>query len=89
MDDEQQIREIVQIYFDSLYESDVEKVHAAFHPNAKVTGYLPTGLAEMTVEDFAAFVGAQPSAKAAGEPVFFRDYLPSPGWRDGSGATAG
>ena len=70
MDDEQQIREIVQIYFDSLYESDVEKVHAAFHPNAKVIGYLPTGLAEMTVEDFAAFVGAQPSAKAAGEPVF-------------------
>lgn len=35
-----------------------------------MTGYLPTGLAEMTVEDFAAFVGAQPSAKAAGGPVF-------------------
>ena len=38
--------------------------------NAKITGYLPTGLAEMSVQDFANFVGAQPSAKTAGELAY-------------------
>ena len=70
MDDADQILETVQVYFDSMFESDVDKVHAAFHPNAKITGYLPTGLAEMSVLDFAHFVGAQPSAKRAGESAY-------------------
>ncbi len=70
MDDAHKIRETVQVYFDSLFESDVDKVHAAFHPNAKITGYLPAGLAEMSVQDFAHFVGAQPSAKTAGESAY-------------------
>ena len=38
--------------------------------NAKITGYLPTGLAEMSVQDFANFVGAQPSAETAGESAY-------------------
>ena len=66
MSDEQAIRQTIQVYFDSMFEADPAKVHAAFHEAAKITGYTPGGLAQMTVAEFAGFVGAQPSAKAAG-----------------------
>ena len=68
MSDEQQIKETIQTYFDCMYESDAEKTHAAFHQNAKITGYLEDGLHEMSVAEFAEFVSSQqPSAKAKGE----------------------
>ena len=68
MSDEQQIKEIVQTYFDCMYESSAEKTHAALHPNAKITGYLEDGLHEMSVVEFAGFVSSQqPSAKEKGE----------------------
>jgi hypothetical protein len=68
MNDEQQIRQIIQTYFDCMHESSADKAHAAFHPNAKITGYLPNGLQQMSVDEFAAFVaGQQPSAKDKGE----------------------
>ena len=70
MNDEQQIRNTIQTYFDCMYESSAEKAHAAFHRNAKITGYLEDGLHEMTVSDFAGFVASQqPSAKKKGEPA--------------------
>ena len=70
MSDEQQIRATIQTYFDCMYESSADKTHAAFHPNAKITGYLQDGLHEMTVSDFAGFVaGQQPSAKEKGDPA--------------------
>jgi hypothetical protein len=66
--DEQQIKETVQTYFDCMYESSAEKTHAAFHPNAKITGYLEDGLHEMSVAEFAGLVSSQqPSAKEKGE----------------------
>lgn len=68
MSDEQQIKETVQTYFDCMYESSAEKTHAAFHPNAKITGYLEDGLHEMSVVEFAGLVSSQqPSAKEKGE----------------------
>ncbi|MDH3731563.1 MAG: nuclear transport factor 2 family protein [Acidimicrobiia bacterium] len=70
MSDEDEIRSTIQTYFECMYDSSAEKTHAAFHPNAKITGYLEDGLHEMTVEDFAAFVaGQQPSAREKGEPA--------------------
>jgi hypothetical protein len=70
MNNEQQIRETLQTYIDSMYESSAEKARVAFHPNAKVTGYLEDGLHEMTTEDFAGFVAAQqPSPKDKGETI--------------------
>jgi len=51
-----------------MYESSAEKTHAAFHPNAKITGYLEDGLHEMSVAEFAGLVSSQqPSAKEKGE----------------------
>jgi hypothetical protein len=68
MDDEKQIGNTIQTYFDSMYESSADKVRAAFHPNARITGYLEDGLHEMSVADFAAFVASQqPSPKEQGE----------------------
>ena len=69
MSDEQQIKDTIQTYFDCMYESSAKKTHAAFHPNAKITGYLEDGLHQMSVDDFAEFVTSQqPSAKEKGEP---------------------
>ena len=51
-----------------MYESSAEKTHAAFHPAAKITGYLEDGLHEMSVDDFATFVTSQqPSPKDKGD----------------------
>jgi hypothetical protein len=68
MGDEQAVAATIQIYFDAMYLSDEDKVHQAFHPNAKIIGYMGKNLLEQTVDEFANFVGAQsPSAKAKGE----------------------
>ena len=68
MSDEEQIRSTIQTYFDCMYESSGEKAHAAFHPDAKITGYLEDGLHQMSVKDFADFVASQePSPKQKGE----------------------
>jgi|TARA_B100000767_G_C19717691_1_gene515707 hypothetical protein len=71
MDDKQKIENVVQLYFDSMHESSPEKVREAFHPNAKITGFLKEDvLAERSVEDFAAMVGSvQPSPKEKGDEV--------------------
>jgi len=70
MSNEKQIEDTIQTYFDCMYESSAEKVHSAFHPNAKITGYLEDGLHEMTVSDFANFVESQlPSPKEKGESI--------------------
>ena len=71
MSDKEKIEAGVQLYFDSLYESSEEKVRAIFHDAAMVSGYLPDGLHEMTLEDFAGFVAAQqPSPKDKGDQEF-------------------
>ena len=68
MTDNQQITETIRTYFDCMYESSADKAHAAFHKNAKITGYLEGKLYEMSVDDFAKFVAShQPSAKEKGE----------------------
>jgi len=64
------IRNVIQAYFDAMFESDPGKVQAVFHPGAKITGYgRNESLKEMDVSTFADLVSAQqPSARAKGEP---------------------
>lgn len=65
---ETDIKNTIQTYFESMYESDPQKVHTAFHPSAKITGYMGDRLNEQTVESFADFVGGQkPSAAEKGD----------------------
>lgn len=70
MSDADEIRNTIQTYFDCMYESSAEKTHAAFHPAAKITGYLEGQLQQMSVDEFAGFVsGQQPSPREKGEPA--------------------
>jgi len=70
MSDEDDIRQTIQTYFDCMYESSAEKTHEAFHPNARITGYLEDGLHQMTVDEFAGFVASQqPSPSEQGAPA--------------------
>ncbi len=70
MSDEAQIRAVIQTYFDCMYDSSADKARAAFHPNARITGYLEGGLQQMSVEDFAGFVASQqPSPSEQEAPV--------------------
>jgi hypothetical protein len=72
MNDIEQIENVVQLYVDSMDESSPEKVKQAFHPNAKVVGYLHGDFMEMSVDDFAGFVASQqPSPQEKGENVVF------------------
>lgn len=69
MSDDEAIRQTIQTYFDCMYESSADKTREAFHPNARITGYLEDGLHEMSVDDFAGFVASQqPSPSAQGAP---------------------
>jgi hypothetical protein len=70
MTNEKQIEDVIQTYFDGMYQSSVQKTHSAFHANAKVTGYLEDGLHAMSVNDFASFVESQqPSPKEKGDTI--------------------
>ena len=70
MDDKTKIEACIQLYFDSLYESDAKKVRLSFHDAAMVSGYLPDGLHEMNLDDFASFVSSQqPSPKENNDEI--------------------
>ena len=70
MSDESQIRETIQTYFDCMYEASAEKTHAAFHENAKITGYMGGDLLQLSVTEFAGFVSSQqPSPAEQGLPA--------------------
>ena len=59
MNDKDQIEKVVQLYVDSMDESNPDKVKQAFHANAKVVGYLHGDFMEMSVDDFSSFVASQ------------------------------
>jgi len=70
MNDKTKIEACIQLYFDSLYESDAEKVRSSFHDAAMISGYLPDGLHEMNLDDFASFVSSQqPSPKENNDEI--------------------
>jgi hypothetical protein len=72
MNDIEQFENVVQLYIDSLDESNPDKVKETFHENAKVVGYLHGNFMEMSVDDFAGFVASQqPSPKEKSENVVF------------------
>ena len=71
MNNKEQIEACVQLYYEGCCESDAEKIRQSFDNNAMISGYLPDGLHEMTLEDFAGFVAAQqPSPKDKGDQEF-------------------
>ena len=66
--DKKEIEQTVQVYFDSMFESDIEKVNTAFHPNAMISGNFGGSFSEMNREDFGKFVASQqPTPKEKGD----------------------
>ncbi len=64
MMDKEMIEAGVELYYDSLHESSAEKVHEAFHANARITGYLHGDFMDMSVDQFADFVASQQPSPA-------------------------
>ena len=72
MNDREKIESVVQIYIDSMNESNPNKVREAFHVNGMIVGYLRDNFMEMSVDDFARTVESQnPSPKEHGKEVAF------------------
>ena len=63
--DDQAIRDVIEIYFDCMFESSAEKTHSAFHANAKITGVLGGTLQELSVSEFANLVASIDKARPA------------------------
>ena len=71
MDDNNNIENCINLYYEGCCESDPSKIKQAFDKNAMISGYLPDGLHEMNLEEFAGFVEAQkPSPKEKGDESF-------------------
>jgi hypothetical protein len=64
------ITEVIEDYFQGMYQSDGARLRRAFHANARIAGHgSDGGFNELTVEQFARFAEKQqPSAAAKGEP---------------------
>ena len=70
MNDQTLIKATIQTYFECMHESSSEKAKQAFHPDAKIVGYLDEELHIMSVTDFANFVESQqPSPKVNGDAI--------------------
>ncbi len=65
--DLQRIRETVQLYFDGMYHSDVEKLKKAFHASAALMGYYDGNLGHIPLENWLEMVAARPAPSKEGE----------------------
>ena len=71
MNNNQKIESCIDMYYEGCCESDPVKIKQAFDENAMISGYLPDGLHEMNLDEFAGFVEAQqPSPKEKGDEAF-------------------
>ena len=53
MSDIDQIKSCIDLYYEGCCESDSSKIKKAFDENAMISGYLPDGLHEMNLDEFA------------------------------------
>ena len=71
MSNKEQIETCINIYYEGCCESDPAKIKEAFDQNAMISGYLPDGLHEMNLDEFAGFVAdQQPSPREKGDEEF-------------------
>ena len=61
------IQPAIQNYFDGLYHSDLDKLKAAFHPQAQVIGHFQGSFGAMTLDQFLGVVGQTPAPSQSGE----------------------
>lgn len=69
MSERKAIEQVLRTYFESMHESNRDKVLATFHPKARIVGFSKDKLIDWSVDDFAGVVaGVQPSDAAKGKP---------------------
>jgi Putative lumazine-binding len=66
--DRSSIEALIADYFDGVYEGDVDKLAAVFHPSADLRGLENGELLVRTVPDWLDQMRKRPSAKAEGKP---------------------
>ncbi|HEY0939884.1 MAG TPA: nuclear transport factor 2 family protein [Steroidobacter sp.] len=66
--EEDDIRAVIQLYIDGAREGNVEKVKQAFHPQARMSGYLQGTLLIAGPEPFYEAVTNAPAPVKSGEP---------------------
>jgi hypothetical protein len=59
------IADVIQTYFDGLYEGDTEKLARAFHPIARLYSVGDGAVREMTRDEWLAIVASRPAPKAS------------------------
>jgi hypothetical protein len=64
---EQQLRSAVQLYFDGLYNGNLEQFSEVFHPDARLFSTTEGKLASMDREQYFALVRERPSAASRGD----------------------
>ena len=62
------VEAVIQHYFDGVYEGDVEKLGAVFHPTADLRSLENGKLRVLTLPAWLDWMKKQPSAKAEGKP---------------------
>ena len=62
------VDQVIQLYFDGLYEGNADKLGEAFHPSADLRWLEKGELQVLTVPDWLDRVRKRPSAKAEGKP---------------------
>lgn len=70
--DIQGIRQTVQLYFDGMHNSDVDKLKKAFYPSAALSGYFGGNLVHIPLEKWLEMVSATPSPAKKGEEYDMR-----------------
>ncbi len=71
MNDREQIKKCIDVYYAGCCESDSSKIREAFDNHAMISGYLHDGLHEMNLDEFSNFVSdQQPSPKEKGDEEF-------------------
>ena len=62
------VEDVIQLYFDGLYEGSAEKLGEAFHPSADLRWLEKGELQVLSVPDWLDRIRKRPSAKAEGKP---------------------
>ena len=66
--DRSTLEAVVQHYFDAVYEGDVDKLAAIFHPTADLRSLDKGKLKVLALPDWLDYFRKRPSAKAEGKP---------------------
>lgn len=65
--DKKGITEAVHLYFTGTYDGDPQRVKQAFHPEARITGFINGEMVDWKLDDFIKRVTAHPNAREKNE----------------------